>query len=70
MDCHEITPDVATRAAPIPPDGACCGLVITMLLHGFGAHPASRAVLSAARRRLPLTEPCASCALLHGHDTP
>lgn len=70
MDCHEITPDVATRAVPSPPDGACCGLAITLLLHGLGAHPASRAALSTALRQIPLTERCASCALLRRHADP
>ncbi len=64
MDCHEITPDAATRVAPTPPTGACCGLAITLLLHGLAAHPASRVAMSAALRRLPLTERCVSCALL------
>ena len=65
MDCHEITPDAATRVAPTPPTGTYCGLAITLLLHGLGADPTSRAALSAALRRLPWTERCASCAFLY-----
>ena len=76
MDCHEIKPGAATATQaglPGPPDGACCGLAVTLLLHGLGGHPASRAALSAALRQTPLTERCASCAsyvLLRGRTVP
>lgn len=68
MDCHEITPEAAGRTAPSPPSAICCGLAITLLLHGLGTHPATWAVLSAALRRMPASECCPSCLLLRGHD--
>jgi len=76
MDCDEITPEAATgtpAGLPGPAEGACCGLAVTLLLHGLGGHPASRAALSAALRQTPLTERCASCAsyvLLRGRAVP
>lgn len=76
MDFDEITPEAATgtpAGLPDSPRGACCGLAVTLLLHGLGGHPASRAALSAALRQTPLTERCASCAsyvLLRGRTVP
>jgi len=71
MDCREITPEAATgtpAGLPGPAEGACCGLAVTLLLHGLGGHPASRAALSAALERIPSTERCAACARLLGGD--
>jgi len=70
MDCHEITPAAAHRVEPSASGNACCGLALTLLLHGLGAHPAAHAALRAALRQRPESECCASCALLRGHDTP
>lgn len=71
MDCHEITPEAAAgtpTGLPGSPGGACCGLAVTLLLHGLGGHPASRAALSAALQRIPSTNRCAVCARLLGGD--
>ena len=76
MECHEITPEAATgtqAGLPGHSEGACCGLAVTLLLHGVGGHPASRAALSAALRQTPWTERCVRCtsyALLRGRTVP
>jgi len=71
MDCHEITPEADTgtpAGLPGPAEGACCGLAVTLLLHGLGAYPASSPALSKALRGLTLTQRCASCALLRWNE--
>lgn len=61
MDLRPLYPRATAPAVLALPRVACGGLARTLLLHGLGAHPASRAALRLALRRTGQAAWCTCC---------
>lgn len=61
MDLRPLYPHVVSPAVLALPRLGCFGLARTLLLHGVGAHPASRAALRDALRHAGRISPCTCC---------
>jgi hypothetical protein len=61
MDLRPLYPRATAPAVLALPRVACGGLARTLLLHGVGAHPASRAALRRALRSTSQAEACQCC---------
>ncbi|MET4617100.1 hypothetical protein ABIA71_002681 [Stenotrophomonas sp. 2619] len=61
MDLRPLYPRATAPAVLALPRVACGGLARTLLLHGVGAHPASRAALRKALRSTAQAGACQCC---------
>lgn len=61
MDLRPLYPRATAPAVLALPRVACGGLARTLLLHGVGAHPASRAALRKALRSTSQAGACQCC---------
>jgi hypothetical protein len=69
MDLRPLYPRATAPAVLALPRVACGGLARTLLLHGLGAHPASRLALRQALRRTGQVARCTYCLGQHPLNT-